>query len=62
MNRKYTWRRKKKIGTSTSNERMKRLDRIVRWSIAFVGQLRQVGEDGLPKSSVKASSSQRHNE
>ncbi|KRY62665.1 hypothetical protein T4D_1649 [Trichinella pseudospiralis] len=40
MNRKYTWRRKKKIGTSTSNERMKRLDRIVRWSIAFVGQLR----------------------
>ncbi|KRZ37163.1 hypothetical protein T4C_10385 [Trichinella pseudospiralis] len=26
------WRRKKKIGTSTSNERMKRLDRIVRWT------------------------------
>ncbi|KRY51307.1 hypothetical protein T4B_7549 [Trichinella pseudospiralis] len=24
-----------------SGERMKRLDRIVRWSIAFVGQLRR---------------------
>ncbi|KRZ63619.1 hypothetical protein T10_6303 [Trichinella papuae] len=38
---------------------MDRLDRIVRWSIAFVRQVRRYD---LPKSSVKGSSLQRHNE
>ncbi|KRY98185.1 hypothetical protein T4C_3320, partial [Trichinella pseudospiralis] len=35
MNRKYTWRRKKKIGASHD----RRLDRIVRCSVAFIGQI-----------------------
>ncbi|KRY61755.1 hypothetical protein T4A_1030 [Trichinella pseudospiralis] len=51
MNRKYTWRRKKKIGASHD----RRLDRIVRCSVAFIGQIetRWRSQHDLPKSSVK---------
>ncbi|KRY80721.1 hypothetical protein T4D_11998 [Trichinella pseudospiralis] len=45
MNRKYTWRRKKKIGASHD----RRLDRIVRWSVAFIGQI-EVSVDTLEKT------------
>ncbi|KRY80539.1 hypothetical protein T11_14051 [Trichinella zimbabwensis] len=40
MNRNTHGEERRKVEQATSNERMDRLDRIVRWSIAFVRQVR----------------------
>ncbi|KRY96038.1 hypothetical protein T11_949 [Trichinella zimbabwensis] len=41
MNRNKHGEERRKVEQATSSERMDRLDRIVRWSIAFVRQLRR---------------------
>ncbi|KRY94313.1 hypothetical protein T11_10578 [Trichinella zimbabwensis] len=48
MNRNTHGEERRKVEEATSSERMDRLDRIVRWSVAFVGQI-QVSEDTLEK-------------
>ncbi|KRY85527.1 hypothetical protein T11_13493 [Trichinella zimbabwensis] len=63
MNRNTHGEERRKVEEATSSERMDRLDRIVRWSIAFVGQIEtRWRRYDLPKSSVKGSSLQRYNE
>ncbi|KRY95478.1 hypothetical protein T11_2192 [Trichinella zimbabwensis] len=42
MNRNTHGEERRKVEEATSSERMDRLDRIVRWSVAFVGQLRSL--------------------
>ncbi|KRY62026.1 hypothetical protein T11_13292, partial [Trichinella zimbabwensis] len=42
MNRNTHGEERRKEEEATSSKRMDRLDRIVRWSVAFVGQLRSL--------------------
>ncbi|KRY75764.1 hypothetical protein T4A_11069 [Trichinella pseudospiralis] len=63
MNRNTHEEERRKVAEALSIARMDRLDRIVRWSVAFVGQIVALWRRyNLPKSSVKGSSLQRHNE
>ncbi|KRZ63635.1 hypothetical protein T10_12644, partial [Trichinella papuae] len=39
MNRNTHGEERRQVEEATSSERMDRLDRIVRWSVAFVGQI-----------------------
>ncbi|KRY94188.1 hypothetical protein T11_476, partial [Trichinella zimbabwensis] len=48
MNRNTHGEERRKEKEATSSNRLDRLDRIVRWSVAFVGQI-EVSEDTLEK-------------
>ncbi|KRZ74521.1 hypothetical protein T10_628 [Trichinella papuae] len=48
MNRNTHGEERRQVEEATRSERMDRLDRIVRWSVAFVGQI-EVSKDTMEK-------------